>query len=116
MISNVVATLVEEALASQTGHLWYSASSRGRTTYTAFITTRDRLIGAPEPLLRMVKAIFRTQQWVHAQPAAEIARGIASCFPKLGSDVLTRALARYQAHQVWGRDPMLTEDGFARLR
>ena len=57
--SDVVATLVEEALASQTGHLWYAASSRGRTTYTAFITTRDRLIGAPEPLLRMVKAIFR---------------------------------------------------------
>jgi NitT/TauT family transport system substrate-binding protein len=51
-----------------------------------------------------------------AQPAAQIARAIASYFPKLGSDVLARALARYQARQVWGRDPILPEDGFARLR
>src|SRR5262249_60336684 len=34
---------VEEALASNIGHLWYAADSRGRTTYTAFITTRQRL-------------------------------------------------------------------------
>src|SRR5207245_2046719 len=33
--------IVEEALASKSGHLWYTASSRGRTTYTAFVTTRD---------------------------------------------------------------------------
>jgi hypothetical protein len=29
---------------------------------------------------------------------------------------LARALARYQAQLVWGRDPVLPEDGFDRLR
>ena len=72
-------------LASQAGYLWHAASSRGRTTYTAFVTTRDRLTGDPEPLLRMVRAIFRTQQWIHAQSAAEIAAAIASFFPSARS-------------------------------
>ena len=107
---------VEEALASEIGHLWYAASNRGRTTYTAFVTTRDRLVGAPEPLLRMVRAIYRTQQWVYTQPAEEIATAITSFFPTLDRGVLTGALARYQAQRVWGRDPVLPEDGFDRLR
>ena len=107
---------VEEALASQIGHLWYAASSRGRTTYTAFVTTREHLIGKPEPLLRMVKAILRSQQWTHAQSAQEIAAAIASFFPTLDRNVLARALGRYQSQLVWGTDPVLSEDGFDRLR
>ena len=107
---------VEEALASQIGHLWHTASSRGRTTYTAFVTTRDRLVTAAEPLLRMVKAIYRTQQWIHAQSPQGIAAAIAPFFPTLDPGVLARALARYKAQLVWGRDPVLPEDGFDRLR
>jgi NitT/TauT family transport system substrate-binding protein len=107
---------VEEALASQLGHLWHTASSRGRTTYTAFVTTRDRLITAAEPLLRMVKAIYRTQQWIHTQSPQGIAAAIAPFFPTIDPGVLARALARYQAQLVWGRDPVLPEDGFDRLR
>lgn len=108
--------VVEEALASQAGHLWHAASSRGRTTYTAFIATRDRLIAEPEPLLRMVRAMFRTERWIHAQPPGEIAAAIRPFFPTLDPAVLGRALARYQGQQVWGRDPVLPEDGFDRLR
>lgn len=107
---------VEQALAAGWGHLWHSASSRGRTTYTAFVTTRDRLVRAREPLLRMVRAIHRTQQWIYAQPAAEIATAIASFFPELDRISLAGSLARYQAQMVWGRDPVLPEDGFDRLR
>ncbi len=107
---------VEEALAAGAGHLWHAASSRGRTTYTAFVTTRQRLLDQPEPLLRMVRAIERTQQWLRAQPPQEIARAIASFFPTLEPNVLARALARYAAQQVWGIDPVLPEDGFERLQ
>jgi NitT/TauT family transport system substrate-binding protein len=107
---------VEEALASQTGHLWYAASSRGRTTYTAFVTTRERLIVSPEPLLRIVRAIFRSQRWVHAQSAYEVASAIASFFPTLDRELLARALGRYQTQLVWGSDPVLPEDGFDCLR
>jgi NitT/TauT family transport system substrate-binding protein len=108
--------VVEQALMTGIGHLWQAASERGRTTYTAFVTTRDRLSREPEPLLRMVRAIDRTQQWMGASPAAQIAEAIASFFPALAPDVLARAIARYRAQGVWGGDPVLPEDGFDRLR
>src|SRR6516162_4970432 len=108
--------VVEQALASGAGHLWHAASTRGRTTYTAFVTTRDRLVGDPEPLLRMVSAIRRTQEWLHARSAPEIAAAISAFFPALDRGVLTAALARYQSQSVWGRDPVLPEDGFDRLQ
>jgi len=108
--------VVEQALATGSGHLWYPASTRGRTTYTAFVTTRDRLVGDAEPLLRMVRAIQRTQEWLHTRSAPEIAAAISSFFPALDRGVLTGALARYQSQSVWGRDPVLPEDGFDRLQ
>jgi NitT/TauT family transport system substrate-binding protein len=97
--------VVEEALASGAGHLWHSASERGRTTYTAFVTTRDRLVGGAEPLLRMVRAIHRTQQWIHACSAAELAATVSPFFPAFASGVLTGAIARYQAQGVLGARP-----------
>jgi len=108
--------VVEEALASGRGHLWYAASTRGRTSYTAFITTRDRLVRDAEPLLRMVRAIQRTQQWIYTRSPQEISAAISSFFSALDPSVLVAALARYQAQSVWGRDPLLPEDGFDRLR
>jgi NitT/TauT family transport system substrate-binding protein len=107
---------VEEALAANIGHLWYAASTRGRTTYTAFVTTRNRLAADEEPLLRMVRAIFRTQQWIHLQSTQDIAAAIGPFFPSLDRAVLTGALSRYRAQGVWGRDPILPEEGFDRLR
>src|SRR5271167_3462524 len=108
--------VVEEALSSGAGHLWHIASSRGRTSYTAFVTTRNRLLRDPEPLLRMTRAIYRTQQWINNKPADEIAGAIASFFPAIDRGVLARALARYRTQRVWGGDPVLPEDGFDRLR
>jgi NitT/TauT family transport system substrate-binding protein len=108
--------VVEEALATRVGHLWHAASSRGRATYTAFVTTRDRLMRDPEPLLRMTRAIYRTQKWIKDKPTDEIASAIASFFPDTDSGVLTRALDRYRSQRVWGADPVLPEDGFDRLR
>src|SRR4029077_5455130 len=87
-----------------------------RTSYTVFATTRERLAADPEPFRRMVRAIYRTQKWVQAQPAATIAGAIASYFPALDRTVLEGALARYKAQGVWGTDPILPEAGFDRLR
>ena len=108
--------VVQQALASGSGHLWYAASTRGRTTYTAFVTTRDRLVDDAQPLLHMVRAIQRTQEWLHTSFAPEIAAAISGFFPALDRGVLTAALARYQSQSVWGRDAVLPEDGFDRLR
>ena len=108
--------VVETALAGGTGHLWHAASSRGRTTYTAFVTTRERLLHDSEPLARMVRAVQRTQQWLLAAPISAIAAAVSPYFPTLDPEVLKGALARYRSQGVWGGDPVLPEDGFDRLR
>ncbi|MGH7064314.1 MAG: ABC transporter substrate-binding protein [Stellaceae bacterium] len=107
--------VVEQALAEGAGHLWHAASTRGRTTYTTFVTTKDRLARDQEKLRRMVQAIGKTLQWIYASAADDVAAAVASYFPALDRAVLAHALDRYRAQQVWGRDAVLPEDGFDRL-
>jgi NitT/TauT family transport system substrate-binding protein len=97
-------------------HVWLPASARGRTSYTVFATTRQRLAADPEPFRRVVRALYRTQQWVHAEAPAALAALIADYFPALDRNVLTNAIARYKAQGVWGTDPVLPEEGFDQLR
>jgi hypothetical protein len=64
----------------------------------------------------MTRAIYKSQRWIAGQSPEAIADAIADYFPALDRGVLTRALARYQGQGVWGRDPVLPEEGFDRLR
>jgi len=114
-VAQLFEPFVEQAVAAG-GHVWHRASERDRTSYTVFVTHRDRLAADPEPFRRMARAIYRTQRWVHAEPPAKLAAAIADYFPALDRSVLTRALARYREQGVWGVNPVLPEDGFDRLR
>lgn len=96
--------------------IWQPASARGPTSYTVFVTTRDRLANDPEPFRRMVRAIWRTQQWVASEPPRALAAAIADYFPDLDRSVLTRSLQRYKEQGVWARDPVLSQEGFERLQ
>jgi len=106
---------VEEAVAGG-GEIWYRASTRGRTSYTVFVTTRERLAADPEPYRRMARAIQKTQRWVTTQPSRALAMAIAEYFPDLDRSVLTRALARYNEQNIWAVSPVVSEEGFDRLR
>jgi NitT/TauT family transport system substrate-binding protein len=114
-VAQLFEPFVEEAV-GRGGHVWYQASARGRTSYTVFVTDRRRLDRDPEPFARMVRAIYKTQRWVAAQPPDAIAGAIAGYFPALDRGVLARALARYRGQGVWGTDPVLPADGYDRLR
>jgi hypothetical protein len=63
----------------------------------------------------MTRAIYRTQQWIAAHSAAELAACVASFFPDLPRPTLTAALERYQTLRVWNRTPMLQREGLAWL-
>ncbi len=114
-VAQLFEPFVEEAV-GRGGHVWLPAGARGRTSYTVFVANRARLAADPEPFRRMTRAIHRTQRWVAAQPPEALAAAIADYFPALDRGVLARALARYQGQGVWGRDPVLPEAGFDRLR
>ena len=114
-VAQLFEPFVERAVA-QGGQVWWPASSRGRTSYTVFATTRERLAADPEPFRRMARAIYRTQRWVETEPPAMLADAIAEYFPGLDRGTLARALTRYKEQGVWGRDPVLPEAGFDRVR
>lgn len=114
-VAQLFEPFVEQAIAGG-GHVWQPASARGPTSYTVFVTTRARLMADPEPFRRMVRAMYRTQRWVAAEPPEALAAAVAGYFPALNRSVLTRALARYKGQGVWAGDPVLSEAGFDRLR
>ena len=113
-VAQLFEPFVEQAV-SQGGAIWQPASARGRTSYTVFVTRRERLAADPEPFRRMVRAIYRTQRWVAVEPPAALAAAIADYFPQLDRGVLANSVARYKEQGVWGTDPALPEAGFERL-
>jgi NitT/TauT family transport system substrate-binding protein len=97
-------------------HVWLPAARRGLTAYTSFYTTRAMIERHREDFRRMTRAIYRTQKWLHAQPADAISTRVAAYFPSVAPAELRAAIARYQALGVWNREPVLHQEGFDRLK
>jgi NitT/TauT family transport system substrate-binding protein len=106
---------VSNLIAGHGCHVWYTQASRGPTSYTTFYTRRSLLTQQRDELRRMVRAIYRTQQWVAAASAAAIAEAVASYFPDVPPAILAAACARYQALGIWGSNPVLPRAGYDRL-
>jgi len=105
----------EELLADGTGHIWYAQADRGLCSYTAFYATAHSLESHADALYRMTRAMYRTQKWLHAQAAPDIAAAVADYFPDVGRDILTACIERYRALEIWSRTPLLPREGFERL-
>ena len=106
-----VSALVAEGAA----HVWYSAATRGPTSYTTFYTRRGLLTPRREELRRMLRAIHHTQLWVAGATAAQIADAIADYFPDVPAPIREAACARYQALAIWSTTPILPRQGYDRL-
>ena len=100
---------------SGAGFVWYAAADRGPTSYTTFYTRRGLLVSRRDELTRMVRAMYRTQQWVAGADGAAIAAAIAAYFPDVPAVILEAACTRYKALGIWGRDPILPRAGYDRL-
>src|SRR5665213_4605353 len=60
--------LAEELLADGTGHLSYAAASRGPCSFTTFYARRGVLEAKHGEMRLLVRGLYRTQKWLHAQP------------------------------------------------
>lgn len=107
---------VEELVASGAGHIWYAAASRGPTSYTAFYTRRGVLAAKRDEFKRLVRALYRTQKWLHANPPEALADAAQLYFPSVSPQLMRAAVARYRALGIWGRNPILPRGGYERLR
>ena len=105
----------EDLLASCAGHLWYAAANRGLTAYTTLVTRRSILNKKRDELLGMVRAMYRTLQWIRETPGVEIQRVLAAYFADVPPTIYARAIDRYRALELYGPDPVTRREGFDRL-
>ena len=106
----------EEMITTGDGHVWYAAATRGPTSYTSFYTRRTTLTARREELKKVVRALYRTQKWLHASPSEAIAEVIRPFFPVVPVTLLRSAIARYLELGIWGGNPILPRAGYERLR
>jgi len=98
------------------GHLWYAAAERGFTSYTTFNTTRGFVEKNPEVVHGMTRAMYRTQKWMAAHDAGDLARVVAPYFPDLSQSTLAACCRGYQANGLWNRNPEVHRAGIEWLR
>jgi NitT/TauT family transport system substrate-binding protein len=106
---------VEELLTDGTGHIWYAQASRGLCSYTAFYAPRQTLDSHEDTLMRMTRAMYRTQKSLFAISPSEVAAAVAEFFPDVSREILTACIERYRALDIWTRTPLLPREGFQRL-
>jgi NitT/TauT family transport system substrate-binding protein len=106
---------VEQLVADGAGHIWYAQADRGPCSYTTFYAPRATLESRSDELLRMTRAMYRTQKWLHAAAPADVAAAAADFFPDLSREILAACIARYRALGIWAKNPLPPRDAFQRL-
>lgn len=105
----------EDLLTSGGGYLWYAAADRGLTAYTTLVTRRSVLHRKRDELLAMVRAMYRTLQWIAATPGAEVQQVLAGYFPDVPPAIYAAAIDRYRALGLYSSNPVTQPEGFNRL-
>ncbi len=106
----------EELIAAGQGHIWHAAANRGPTSYTSLYARRSALADRRSELKKMVRGLYRTQKWLHANPPEALADIVQPFFPAVQPPLLRAAVARYYGLGIWGRNPLLPRVGYDRLR
>ena len=105
----------EALLASGEGHVWYAAADRGLTAYTTLVTRRATLAARRDELAAMVRALYRSLQWIGGTDGVEVARVLRAYFPDVPPALFAAAIDRYRALGLYGPDPVTRREGFDRL-
>jgi NitT/TauT family transport system substrate-binding protein len=106
---------VSMALQAGAGVVLYAASSRGWTSYTTFLASRDSIRRNRAAFEAMVRATRRSLTWVAEHSAEDLADAVAPYYPDVPREILARSYRRYRDAGLWGRTPEVSRQGFARL-
>jgi len=93
------------------GHVWCRAADRGLTCYTTLNTTRAFIRRSPDTLLRVTRAIHRTQKWIAAHDGAALAEVVRGYLPDVAPDVLAACFDEYRSCGVWSTSPVVQREG-----
>lgn len=105
------ASAVEEA----GGAVWFSQASAGPMAYSSLYSTEDTLASRRGAMRGMVRALSETLRWMETASAAEIASLLEARFPDLPHATCERAVARYQASNLWTDGPHMPRAAFQAL-
>lgn len=114
-VAQLFEPFVSMAARGRIGDVLYAASTRGPTVYTTFIATRDRIARRRADFAGMVRATQRTQDWLAAHDAAELAEVAAPFYPDIEFDLLLGSLQRCREAGIWAQTPQVSRPGFTRL-
>lgn len=92
-------------------HLWQAAADRGLTSYTTLNTTRGFIEKSPDTLLRITRAMARTQKWIAAHDGRDLAEVVARYLPDIPATALAACCDEYKARGVWNRGPVVQREG-----
>ena len=98
------------------GYRWYIAASRGPASYTTLNTTRAFIERDPDTVLRMTRAMYRTQRWIAAHDGGELAQAIGGYMPDIPLSTLVASCRGYKASGIWNTDPLQQRAGLEWLR
>ena len=105
--------VIERLLVEGRGHLVASmGEATGPLPFSSYMSTPAFLAREPDVVARFTRATYRTQRWLAAHGAGDVARVVAPAFPETGLPLLERAVARYLGQGTWARDPLLRRDGY----
>lgn len=84
-------------------------------TYTAYSTSIDVYNNEKEMLEKFTRAIYKGQKFVLESTDEEVATAIMPFFKEQSLKDLTSVVKRYREAGVWGKNPLISENGFNRL-
>jgi NitT/TauT family transport system substrate-binding protein len=115
-VIQVFQPFAQQLIEAGAGHVWHVAASRGAATYTTLNTTRRFIEREPDTVLRMTRAVYRTQKWLAAHDGRDLAELIASYFADLAPPTLAACLNAYKTSGIWNVNPLQQRAGFEWLR
>jgi NitT/TauT family transport system substrate-binding protein len=100
-----------------TGHIVASfGTESGKVPYTTFMSKESFLKENENTVRKFTSAIYKAQQWVEENSAAEIAKSIAPQFEDTELDLIETVVERYKEQGSFATDPILDEEEWNNLQ
>ncbi|MGE6628778.1 ABC transporter substrate-binding protein [Bacillus sp. NPDC077027] len=88
----------------------------GKVPYTTFMAKKSYLAQNEETAEAFTTAIYKAQQWVALNSAADIAKAIQSHFPDTELAILKTSIERYKNQHSYATDPLLNQEEWDKLQ
>ncbi|ATP38734.1 hypothetical protein CSE16_01070 [Solibacillus sp. R5-41] len=87
----------------------------GHIPYTVFMTKESKFKNDKEMIESFTKALYKAQNWVYEQSAADVAKSIAPYFEDTDLALIEKVVTRYRDQQSYATDPIIDAEEFQNL-